>query len=121
MTKIVYADPNISPDVWTPPRGVTVLPLSEHPAIIADSTIGRLPREQLPKEYKPRPLSERTKSLVDYLRTHPGTDANTIATDLGLKWESVKSLLLANPQLFRRAGTLQVHKVNRVLWALVGR
>lgn len=119
MTKIVYVSPDISPEVWTPPRRVTALPLSEHPAIIADSTIGRLPKEQLPKEYKPRPLSERTKSLVDYLRTHPGTDANTIAADLGLKWENVKSLLLANPQLFRRMGTVKVRKVNRVLWGLV--
>lgn len=113
MTKIVYVDPNISPEVWTAPRGVVALPISEHPAIVAEQTI-----ERLPKEYKPRPLSERTKSLVDYLIARPPTDANTIAADLGLRWESVKSLLLANPQLFRRAGTVQVKKVNRALWTV---
>lgn len=117
MTKIVYASPSISPDVYSPPRGVTVLPLSEHPAIIWESLIERMP-DVPPKEYKKRPLAERTKTLVDYLLNHPPTDANTIATDLGLKWESVKSLLLANPQLFRRAGTVQIGKVNRVLWGL---
>lgn len=113
MTRIVYAATDISPEVWTPPRGVTVLPLDQHPAIVAEMVI-----ERLPKEYKKRPLSERTRSIIDYLLCHPPTDANTIAADLGLRWESVKSLLLANPQLFRRAGKVQVGKVNRALWTV---
>jgi hypothetical protein len=118
MTKIVYAAPDISPDVWTPPRGVTVLPLSEHPTIKMLNALEKMPKDAFPKEYRPRPLAQRTGQIADYLRTHPPTDANTIAGDLGLRWESVKSLLLANPQLFRRQGSVKVKKVNRSLWTL---
>lgn len=119
MTKIVYASPDISPDVWTPPRGVVVLPLSEHPAIIAESRIEKLPGE--PKRTPRRKQSTQVLLLFKYLRQHPPADVYAIADALDLNWENVRKVLVGNPRLFRKTGRAKAgtHGHSRVLWGLV--
>lgn len=117
MTKFVYAAPDISPDVYTPPRGVVMLPISEHPTIKALTMIEKMP----PASQRLRGLGKDTQAMMiaKYFREHPPADAYTIAAALGLNWESVKRVLLENPNLFKRIGTIQVRKANRVVWGLV--
>lgn len=114
MTKTVYAAPNISPSVWTPPRGVVVLPLSEHPAIVWESRRERLPPGERRSHGTP------ALALMQYLRTHPPADVQTIGAALGMRWQAAKTTLIANPHLFQRVGTVATNKgKRRTLWALV--
>lgn len=117
MTKIVYASPDIPPEVWTPPRGVLVLPLSEHPAIVAESRV-----EKLPPEYKKRSDPTRVLMLMKYLRTHPPATARTISDDLTLDWRGVKTTLLANKRLFRKVGEVKgTNGMPQTVWGLTER
>lgn len=113
MTKIVYVDPNISPEVWILPRCVIALPISEHPTIKAERVIERMPDGE-----KRRPLHDRVFAILEYLRAHSPADANTIAADTGFRWESVKVILLSHPELFQRAGKVKNGANARNLWAL---
>lgn len=117
MTHFVYADPGIDPAIYSPPPGVTVLPLSEHPAIVAESKIQPLPpgRKRLDKKAK----DTQAIIIATYFHTHPPADAYTIAEALALNWESVKRALIENPNLFQRVGEVQVGKVKRALWSRV--
>lgn len=114
MTRIVYASPDISPDVWTPMPGDIVLPLSEHPSIVAQNRRERLP----PGERR----SHGTPALVlmQYLRTHPPADVQAIGAALGMRWQAAKTTLIANPHLFQRVGTVATSKgKRRTVWGMV--
>ena len=113
MTRIVYADPNIPPDVWTPPRCVEVLPLQDHPAIIEDGQTEKLP----PGAPRPRKIEA---ALIVYLRQYRQATVITICDDLGLNWRSVKSALLESPRVFRKVGE-QRGKSGKIqtIWGLV--
>lgn len=117
MTKIVYASPDISPDVWTPPRGVVVLPLSEHPAIVAESAIERMPGE--PRRTPRRTKETQAERITGYLQKHPPATTYEIGETTGIHWQRVQWVLLNNPEIFQAVGRIKAHKVYRTLWGLV--
>lgn len=127
MTKTVYVDPNISPDVWTPPRGVEARPLAEHPAIIEEMTLASIkalpPQERRPYRWKISPRrSETFYQMVDYLTEHGSSTVLEIRTALGKEDPSVRGILAANPEVFQKIG-LRPSPSNRwesqAVWALV--
>lgn len=94
--------------------GDVVLPLSEHPAIIAERVIQPLPpgRKRLDK----KDTGTQAMMIAQYFHANPPADAYTIAAALGLNWESVRRVLAENPNLFRHVGEIQVRKVKRAIW-----
>lgn len=114
MTHIVYVDPAIDPAIYTPPRGVVVRPISEHPEIVAESKMQTLPKGRKRSDRETR--TTQAMRIATYFHTHPPADAYTIAEALGINWESVKRVLIDNPNLFRRVGEVQHGKVKRSIW-----
>lgn len=109
MTKIVYSA--ASPDVYSPPPGVVVLPLEQHPAFVAESQVEKLP----PGEK--RSHNTLATLLQNYFRTHPPADTHALAAALNATPKGIKTALLNNPQVFKRVGKILVgEKGYRVLW-----
>lgn len=115
MTKFVYSA--APPQVYSPPQGVVVLPLSEHPAIIAESRIEKLPGE--PRRTPKRTKATQLEMITEYLKENSPATAYTIGEALGINWERVKWVILASPDVFQSVGRVQVEKVYRTLWGLV--
>ena len=102
MTKIVYAAPDISPDVWTPPKGVIVLPLSEHPAIVKDNEL--VDNERRKYKRKPIELGPLALSVVDYLTTHDEGTAVEIGKNLNRRSGGITEAMKRCPELFEEIG-----------------
>ena len=102
MTKIVYAAPDISPDVWTPPKGVIVLPLSEHPAIVENDEL--IDNERRKYKRKTIGLGPLALSIVDYLTTHGEGTAVEISKVLARRSGGITEAMKRCPELFEEIG-----------------
>ena len=127
MTKIVYVDLNISPEVWTPPPGVLVRPLSEHPAIVEEKHLAGIkalpPKEKRQYRWKISPRrSETFYRIVDFLAGREGATVLEIRTALEKEDQAIRGILAANPEVFRKIGQ-QPSPSNRwnsqTVWGLV--
>ena len=102
MTKIVYAAPDISPDVWTPPSNVTVLPICEHPAIIKDDEL--IDNERRKYKRKPVGLGPLALSIANYLATHKEGTAVEIGKTLARRSGGITEAMKRCPELFEEIG-----------------
>lgn len=118
MTRIVYVHPNISPDIWTPPPGIVVLSLYEHPAIIEDME-PVAPRPLPPGEHQTPQDNDFIRAVFAYIKEHGQADVVELMELTGADYQRMRNALYQNDTLFRQVGQHVKDGTRRVLWGLV--